>query len=77
MKFNKCVLQLGAYDLGIEQTLGMRVQQGAIIVSTQQKTQLFLITRNHLNIAREKWLKVVQEYYEQRQQHSDYDPDLI
>jgi hypothetical protein len=77
MKFNKCCLQLGAYDLGIEQTLGMKVQQGAIIVSTKDKTQLFLITRNHLNIMREKWLKVVQEYYEQVKVISDYDPDLI
>ena len=77
MKFNKCCLQLGAYDLGIEQTLGMKVQQGAIIVSTKEKTQLFLITRNHLNIMREKWLKVVQEYYEQVKVMSDYDPDLI
>jgi hypothetical protein len=77
MKFNKCCLQLGAYDLGIEQTLGMKVQQGAIIVSTKDKTQLFLITRNHLNIMREKWLKVVQEYYEQVKVMSDYDPDLI
>ena len=77
MKFSKCCLQLGAYDLGIEQTLGMRVQQGAIIVSTKDKTQLFLITRNHLNIMREKWLKVVQEYYEQIKVMDDYDPDLI
>ncbi len=77
MKFNKCCLQLGAYDLGIEHTLGMKVQQGAIIVSTKEKTQLFLITRNHLNIMREKWLKVVQEYYEQVKVMSDYDPDLI
>ena len=77
MKFNKCCLQLGAYDWGIEQTLGMRVQQGAIIVSTEQKTQLFIITRNHLNIMREKWQKVVQEYYQQLQECSDYDPDLI
>jgi hypothetical protein len=63
--------------LGIEQTLGLKVQQGAIIVSTATRTQLFLITRNHLNIAREKWLKLVQEYYAQIEEHGHYDKDLI
>jgi hypothetical protein len=77
MKFSKCLLQLAAYDLAIEQTLGMKVQQGAILVATEAKTQLFLITRNYLNIMREKWLKVVKEYYEQKSLITDYDPDLI
>ena len=63
MKFNKCMLQLGAYSLGIEQTLDMKVQQAAIIVSTPANTQLFKITRRHLESFQEKWLKVVEEYY--------------
>jgi hypothetical protein len=77
MKFNKTCLQLGAYDLGIEQSLGMTVQQAAILVSTPERTQLFKITRNHLNIMREKWLKVVEEYYTQIKNCNVYDPDLI
>lgn len=77
MKFTKCCLQLGAYDIGIEQTLGMKVQQGAIIVATEEKTQLFIITRNHLNIMREKWMKVVEEYYTQMKELDYCDPDLI
>jgi len=77
MKFNKCVLQLGAYDMGIEQTLGMKVQQAAIIVSTPTRNQLFKITRNHLDIAREKWLKLVDEYYKQLEEGIVYDRDLI
>ena len=63
MKFNKCMLQLGAYSLGIEQTLNMKVQQAAIIVSTPANTQLFKITRRHLESFQTKWLKVVEEYY--------------
>jgi hypothetical protein len=77
MKFNKTCLQLGAYDLSIEQSLGMKVQQGAILVSTPERTQLFKITRNHLNILREKWLKVVEEYYIQIKNCNVYDPDLV
>ena len=65
MKFNKCCLQLGAYAMGIEQTPGIKCAQAAILVSTPEKTQLFKITRNHLNICQEKWLKVVKEYYNQ------------
>ena len=77
MKFQKCGLQLGAYALGIEQTLGMKVQQAAVIVSTPEKTQLFKITRRHLDVFQDKWLKVVEKYYEQIENCVVYDPDLI
>jgi len=77
MKFNKCCLQLGAYALGIEQTLNMKVQQAAILVSTPEGTQLFKITRNHLNSAQDKWLKVVNEYYTSPEREEVYDPGLI
>ena len=77
MKFQKCGLQLGAYALGIEQTLGMKVQQAAIIVSTPTKTQLFKITRKHLNVFQDKWLKVVEQYYNELDNCVVYDPDLV
>jgi len=77
MKFNKTCLQLGAYALGIEQTLNMKVQQAAILVSTPDGTQLFKITRNHLNSSQDKWLKVVNEYYTSPDRDEVYDRDLI
>jgi hypothetical protein len=77
MKFKKTCKQLAAYDLGIEQTLGMTVQQAAILVSTPVRTQVFKISRNFLNMLREDWLKVVEEYYEQVETNGVYDPDLI
>ena len=77
MKFNKCCLQLGAYALGIEQTLNMKVQQAAILVSTPKNTQLFKISRRHLDSCQEKWLKVVDEYYKQLENCVVYDADLI
>jgi len=77
MKFNKCCLQLGAYALGIEQTLNMKVQQAAIIVSTPEGTQLFKISRRHLDSCQDKWLKVVNEYYSQLDRCIMYDPDNI
>jgi len=77
MKFKKTCLQLGAYALGIEQTLNMKVQQAAIIVSTPEDTQLFKISRRHLDVCEEKWLKVVEEYYNQINNCVVYDLDNI
>ncbi|ADD95084.1 hypothetical protein PCC7424_2405 [uncultured phage MedDCM-OCT-S04-C348] len=77
MKFKKCLKQLGAYALGIEQTLNMKVDQAAIIVSTPKDTQLFKISRRHLNYAQDDWLKVVAEYYNQINNCVVYDADNI
>jgi len=77
MKFKKCLLQLAAYDLAITQSLGMTVQQAAILVSTPIRTQIFKISRNYLNITHEKWYKLVAEYYAQMENCGVYDPDLI
>jgi len=77
IKFQKACKQLGAYSLGIKQTLGMSVQQAAVIVATEERTQLFIISRRLLDIMEEKWLKIVEEYYEQKMNESDYDPDLV
>lgn len=77
LKFKKCMLQLAAYDLAITQTLGMTVQQAAILVSTPKRTQVFKISRNYLNVTHEKWLKLVEEYYTQIENYGVHDPDLI
>jgi hypothetical protein len=77
LKFKKTCKQLAAYDLAIEQTLGMKVQQAAILVSTPVRTQVFKISRNFLNSLREDWLKIVEEYYKQVEEYGHYDPDLI
>ena len=77
MKFKKTLKQLAAYDLGIEQTLGMKVQQAAILVSTPIRTQVFKISRRFLDSLREDWFKIVEEYYQQMENQVMHDPDLI
>ncbi len=77
MKFKKTCKQLAAYDLAIEQTLGMKVQQAAILVSTPVRTQVFKISRNFLNSLREDWYALVSEYYAQIEANGDHDPNLI
>ena len=77
MKFKKTCKQLAAYDLGIEQTLGMKVQQAAILVSTPVRTQVFKISRRFLDMLRTDWLGIVKEYYEQVDEYGMQDRDLI
>ena len=77
MKFKKTLKQLAAYDLGIQQTLGMTVQQAAILVSTPLRTQVFKISRRFLDNLHEDWYKIVAEYYAQVEECGSYDPDLI
>lgn len=77
MKFKKTCKQLAAYDLGIEQTLGMKVQQAAILVSTPLRTQVFKISRRFLDMLRVDWLAIVKEYYEQVDEYGAQDKDLV
>ena len=77
MKFKKTCKQLAAYDLGIEQTLGMKVQQAAILVSTPLRTQVFKISRRFLDMLRTDWLALVAEYYAQADEYGMQDRDLI
>jgi len=77
MKFKKTCKQLAAYDLSIEQTLGMRVQQAAILVSTPLRTQVFKISRRFLDMLRTDWLALVAEYYAQVDEYGMQDKDLI
>ena len=77
MKFKKTCKQLAAYDLAIQQTLGIKVQQAAILVSTPVRTQVFKISRNFLNMLHDDWHKIVAEYYNQVDECGECDSDLI
>jgi len=77
LKFKKCLKQLAAYDLGITQTLGMKVQQAAVLVSTPLRTQVFKISRKYLDSLHTDWYALVAEYYAQIENCGVYDPDLI
>ena len=77
MKFKKTCKQLAAYDLAIQQTLKIKVQQAAILVSTPVRTQVFKISRRYLDMLQKDWLKIVEEYYKQIDNCNVYDPDLI
>jgi len=77
LKFKKTCKQLAAYDLAITQTLGIKVQQAAILVSTPLRTQVFKISRRFLDSLQGDWLQIVEEYYNQIEEFGQSDPDLI
>jgi hypothetical protein len=77
LKFKKTCKQLAAYDIGIQQTLNIKVQQAAILVSTPNGTQIFKISRRFLDMLHKDWYKIVAEYYKQVEELGEYDPDLI
>jgi hypothetical protein len=63
MKFNKCALQLGAYAIAFEETLGISVEMAQILVTTPDATQSFLLRGHELHSWRYKWLQRVADYY--------------
>ena len=77
MKFKKTCKQLAAYDLGIQQTLNVKVDQAAILVSTPLRTQVFKISRKFLDSLQKDWFKVVKEYYKQIENCNVYDADSV
>ena len=77
MKFKKTCKQLAAYDLAIQQTLDVKVDQAAILVSTPLRTQVFKISRKFLDKLHVDWLKVVAEYYKQIDNCNVYDAAAV
>jgi hypothetical protein len=63
-KLNKCGLQLGAYALAVEETLGLKVDCAQIIVSTPEIDQSFIFQGDELSRFQTKWLQRVRRYKE-------------
>lgn len=62
-KFNKCSIQLGAYAIAAEETLGISIDLAQILVTTPELTQSFLLRGDELNGYRYKWLQKVATYW--------------
>jgi hypothetical protein len=63
-KMNKCGLQLAAYALAVEETLGLHVDCAQILVSTPEIDQNFFIHGDELARFRIRWLQKVRHYRE-------------
>jgi len=63
-KYMKCAIQLGAYSIALEETLGITIDAAQILVSTPETDQSFLIHGDELLRHRIKWLQRVRQFYE-------------
>ena len=65
IKYQKCCMQLAAYDIAIEHTLGIKPDIHMIIVATVERPQVFAIQGKTISKYKEKWMKCVDKYYEE------------
>ena len=65
IKYQKCCMQLAAYDLAIEHTIGIKPDIHMIIVATTERSQVFAIQQRTIQKYKEKWLATVDKYYKE------------
>lgn len=66
-KFSKCAIQLAAYAIAFEETLGVTINMAQMLVSTPETTQSFLLRGHELHGYTCRWLQRVGDYYRQQE----------
>ena len=61
---NKCQLQLAAYALGLEHTIGVIPELCMTFVATKEISQVFVIQKGTIEKYKNKWRETVKKYYE-------------
>ena len=64
MKYQKCQLQLAAYALGLEHTIGVIPELYMTFVATKETSQVFVIQKGTIEKYKNKWRETVKKYYE-------------
>ena len=64
MKYQKCQLQLAAYALGLEHTIGIVPELCMTFVATKEISQVFVIQKGTIEKYKNKWRETVKKYYE-------------
>lgn len=63
-KFQKCAMQIAAYAIAAQETLGIRISQGRIIViQANEKPQCFTLRGEELAQYKQRWLARVRQYW--------------
>ena len=57
-------MQLGAYSIAIEESLGLTIDCAQIIVSTPEIDQSFILNTAELDKYKTKWLQKIRKYQE-------------
>jgi len=63
MKYQKCMMQMGAYAMGLEHTVGIVPEILMIFVATRERSQVFAVQGGTIEKYKEKWLDAVAKYY--------------
>jgi hypothetical protein len=63
MKYQKCMMQLGAYALGLEHTVNIIPEIFMIFVATKDRSQVFAVQGGTIEKYKQKWLDAVAKYY--------------
>jgi hypothetical protein len=71
MKYAKCMMQMGAYAMALEHTVGIVPEIMMIFVATKERTQVFAVQGGTIEKYKQKWLDAVEKYY------SEYLPSQI
>jgi len=77
VKYQKCCMQLAAYHLAIEHTIGIKPDIHMILVATAERAQTFAIQGRTIEKYKEKWLQTVDKYYEEFHNIPEVDMEVV
>ena len=63
MKYSKCMMQMGAYAMALEHTIGIVPEILMIFVATRERSQVFAVQGGTIEKYKQKWLDAVEKYY--------------
>ncbi len=63
MKYQKCMMQMGAYAMALEHTVGIVPEIMMIFVATRERSQVFAVQGGTIEKYKNKWLDAVNKYY--------------
>ncbi len=63
MKYQKCMMQMGAYALALEHTVNIVPEILMIFVATRDRSQVFAVQGGTIQKYKDKWLDAVAKYY--------------
>lgn len=77
VKYQKCCMQLAAYHMAIEHTIGIVPDIHMILVATAERAQTFAIQGRTIQKYKEKWLQTVEKYYNEFHNVPEIEMDAI
>jgi hypothetical protein len=80
MKYQKCQMQMAAYALALEHTVGIVPKIIMTFVATKERPQVFAIQGSTIEKYKNKWLETVQKYYSEilpAQDKTELDMEVI